>query len=92
MFWIGFLLVTIIVPLIVLWFRRNFLVLLISYAPFLGYTYTKIHPACVENHASEACTWGYMNYMIALVAGTFVYFVLSALQAGYLYLKNQRAA
>jgi hypothetical protein len=30
--------------------------------------------------------------MIALVAGTFVYFVLSALQAGYLYLKNQRAA
>lgn len=86
-FWIIFCLIAIL-PFIVVYKRRNLLTLLLTFPPFLLYTIYDITLECIrtDNH-SEACVWGYLNYMLAIVAGGALYLLVSMIQYGWAKLK-----
>jgi|GEM_PF-5406507 len=77
---IGFLAVTIFLPLVILGFRRNFRTLIIGYAPLLFAAYLYGRKVCVADRISEACTWAYMYYFYALFVGSMLYLLVTAIQ------------
>ena len=71
----------ILVPLLVLYWRRNLLTLLVTSLPYLVYTIIDIRLECIAtNNQSEACVWGYLNYMYAIVAGSILYLCVTLVQ------------
>ena len=86
-FWIIFCLIAFL-PLIVVYKRRNLLTLLLTSSPFLLYTIYDIRMECLAtNNHSEACVWGYVNYIIAIVVGSGLYLLVSTIQYGLAKLK-----
>lgn len=82
LFWIIFCLIALL-PIIVVCKRRNLWTLLLTFPPFLLYTIYDIRMECLaSNNHSEACVWGYLNYMIAIIAGSAFYLLVSMIQYG----------
>lgn len=68
-------------PFIVVYKRRNLLTLLLTFPPYLLYTIYDIRMECLAtNNHSEACVWGYLNYMLAIIAGSALYLLVSLIQ------------
>ena len=87
-FWVIFCLIAIL-PLLVLYKRRNLVTLLVTFPPYLVFTIYDITTECAAtNNHSEACVWGYLNYMLAIVVGSVLYLVVSLIQYGLAKLKD----
>ncbi len=87
-FWIIFCLIMGILPLIVVYKRKNFLTLLLTFPPFLLYTAYRVTLECIAtNNHSEACVWGYLSYIFAILAGSALYLLVSMIQYGLAWLK-----
>jgi hypothetical protein len=75
------LLLFILVPLVVLYWRRNLRTFLVSALPYLVYTIIDIRLECIAtNNQSEACVWGYLTYIYAIVAGSIFYLCVTLVQ------------
>lgn len=79
-FWILYLLL-IVVPLLVVFKRKNYLTFLFTFLPFLMYAIYDVQSECIAtNNSSEACVWGYLQYIYAAVFGSVFYLLVSAAQ------------
>jgi hypothetical protein len=79
-YWIV-LLLFILAPLFVLYRRRNLLTFLVTALPYLVYTIIDIRLECIAtNNQSEACVWGYLNYVYAILAGSIFYLFVTLIQ------------
>lgn len=86
-FWIIFCLMALL-PFIVVYKRINLWTLLLTFPPVLLYTIYDIRMECLAtNNHSEACVWGYLNYMIAILAGSSLYLLVSIIQYGLVRLR-----
>lgn len=80
---------TIGLPLIVVGFRRNFRSLILSYVIPVSIVAVWNRVVCAQG-SSEACTWGYWKYFLALFIACLVYLFLSFSQAAYQKLQRRR--
>ncbi len=68
-------------PLFIVYRRKNILTLLLTFLPYLIYTIVEVRLECIAtNNYSEACVWGYLNYMLAIVAGSIFYLIVTLIQ------------
>ena len=80
LFWLTILGFTVILPLVILILRRNFITLLICYAPVFIAVFIRNRMICQADHYSEACTWAYWNYGVAVFIGAVMYVAVSIVQ------------
>ncbi len=77
--WFIFLLFIIVLLSLLIW-KRNWKVFLLSTFP-LAYVIFDVYFECkaTDNH-SEACVWGYLNYLYAIVIGSVFYLTITFFQ------------
>lgn len=75
------LLLLLIVPVFIVVKRKNYITLLLTFSPYLFYTFYEVSSECIAtNNTSEACVWGYMNYIYAIIIGCFLYLLVTVVQ------------
>lgn len=68
-------------PIYVVYRRKNIITLLVTMLPYLVYTVIDVQLECAAtNNQSEACVWGYLGYIFALVAGSLLYLITTTIQ------------
>ncbi len=85
-----FIVLTLVLPLVVLLIRRNFLTLLLTYTPWFVLAYLHGRRLCLADRLSEACTWAYFYYFYALAIASVLYLVVTAIQWGRSRLKREQ--
>ena len=80
LFWLTILGFTVILPLVVLILRRNFITFLLCYVPGFIAVFIRNRMICQADHYSEACTWAYLNYLGAVAIGAGIYVLVSIIQ------------
>lgn len=76
-FAILFFLITLGVPIVIVIFRRNFKTLAICFIVPCLYVFLQNYIWCHSSPGSEFCTWGYLNYLAALMLGCGLYLATS---------------
>ena len=59
---------------------RNFGILIFSFALPLLFVFVKNNRLCELNSMSEACTWAYLNYILAFLIAVLAYLLASFIQ------------
>jgi hypothetical protein len=68
-----------VIPFPVFVWKKNWKVFILSTLPFI-YAVLSVHLDCNESYNSEACVWGYLKYLYAVVGGGAFYLVITLVQ------------
>ncbi len=66
-----------IMPVLVVIKLRNLKTMSAIYLPLAAYVIFNVYQRCEIDSRSEACTWGYMQYIYALLAASTVFLIIS---------------
>lgn len=77
--WLIFIMLSIVLFFLIVW-KRNWKVFFLSLSPLI-YVIFDVYIECkaTDNH-SEACVWGYLNYLYAIVIGSVFYLTVTLFQ------------
>ena len=75
--YIQIILALVILPVLVVIKLRNIKTMLVIYVPPAAYVIFNVYQLCEISSRSEACTWGYIQYIYAFVVAGSLFLIIS---------------